>query len=343
MKALDLEGQSSASKTSTGALAAYGCLMLYQSLMAFWAAVGSKALSSSSSSSEPLPVSVFLFGRHLVASASLAALGFATHGRKGMIPQEEHRVRVFVAGVLAQCASPMFYLYGLQFVAPTIASIFDGPCVPLMVYAMAVVVGAEVMPAALNNRLKVLGGLAMASGGAVLLIVASGGQESDAGGTGGEEGEMFNVAIFSLFLEAACLSASLIMQKPIANLYPLFPYSFWICFGGLMGCVFHLMFIGDGLLAGFSALRIACAENHGIFFALLYNAYALTLINTLCLSYANSMLPSSTVALGACVQPALTLALDIFIYGADLRMMHIVGIAGIALGLNLFLKSSSQT
>ncbi|GBG30364.1 Hypothetical Protein FCC1311_065832 [Hondaea fermentalgiana] len=329
---------------------AYGALALYQSLMAFWAAIGSKSLQGEVG----VPVSVFLFGRHCLAATALAMLSLWKHGAESLIPRPEHRARIFMAGVLAQYASPMCYLFGLMFVPPTIASIFDGPFIPLFVYVMAISVGAEVLPKLAKDRLGVAISLALASGGAATLILVSGGEvefdgvepepvtDAQVQGASANEGDdMFMIAIVSLALEAAALGASIIMQKPVVTQYQLFPFACWVSASGMLCCFFHLMFIGDGVFASIVQLLEACKASNAFFGALLYNALALTLINTLCIAFANASVPSSVVALAACVQPGLTLMLDVAVYDAPFSIWHLAALGMVAIGISMFNKHAA--
>lgn len=319
---------------------AYAALGLYQMLMALWAAIGSKSLKG-----DTVPVSVFLLGRHCLAASALAAISIWQYGPSSLIPRKEDRWRIAIAGVLAQYGSPMFYLYGLQFVPPTIASIFDGPFIPLVVYVMAVSVGAEVLPKLSKDRLGVAIALALASGGAATLILVSGGDsetESVEVSTGADDSNgMFNIAIICLILEASSLGASIIMQKPVVSKYKLFPFACWISLSGLVSCIFHLTFVGDGVLSSMFSLIEMCNKSTPFFGALLYNALALTLINSLCIAYANATVPSSVVALAACVQPGLTLMLDVTIYGAPFSVWHLVALAMVAIGISMFNKHAA--
>jgi len=354
------------SKAVRAARLAYLALVLYQMVMAIWAVVGSKLLRGNEAG---VPLAAFLAGRHFVASSALGTIAVVQHGRAALMPQRSDLFRVGVAGMLAQYGSPMFYLFGLQYLPPTIGSIFDGPLIPLLVFVMAVSIGVERLPGKVSQRIAVALALCLSSGGAVLLILASAGAEgvpsdeaeaemlliadaaepqampsADAGTPvqAGASTGIFFIALISLFLEAACLSASFIIQKPLATKYKLFPFAFWMSFSGLCCVVFHLaLYEEGGLFFNIFRLYSACIDSPSFLLAMLYNALAISVINTLCIAFANATLPSSVVALGACVQPGFTLLLDVYLYGADFTPVHVLALCIVGLGIKLFTDNNS--
>lgn len=320
--------------------AAYGALVVFQLNMSLWASLGSKALLGAD-----VPIVGFLFGRHLLTSLALGGVG-ATRGLS-LKPERGDVTRLFAAGLLAQFVSPVFYMWGMRYVAPTVGSILDGPCVPLIVYAIVVAAGLEQLPRSRRGRVGVLASLAMAILGAGLLIATSGnpslepGLEPDPEGADAESSGMFWAAVVSLAVEASCLSASLVLQKPLAQKYELVPFGLWISLAGLVACASHLAAFGG--IAAVLRLLAACASSPAYLAALLFNTFANSLANTLLLAFAQQRLPSSVVAMAACLQPALTLALDAVFFGATVSLANACALALVACGTYSFTRIAAAT
>jgi drug/metabolite transporter (DMT)-like permease len=332
-------GAGAGSRVVAAHAAAYLALVVYQLVMAVWAVVGSRLLNSEAA----VPLATFLLGRHLVASSVLGCVACWLYGRRSLLPQRDDVPAIALAGVLAQWASPVFYLWALRHLPATISAIFDGPFIPVLVYVMAVALGVEVLPAGARQRMSVFFSLVLSCGGAALIIVAP----SAAGGAAASAsveaaGGVRALALLALLVEALALALSLIVQKPLATKYPLFAFACWMSLSGLVSIAVQAVVAEELGLSGCLALLVHMLRTSRPFLvATLYNALGISVINALCSAFANSLLPSSLVALAACLQPAFTLLLDVAAYGAPLHLEHVAGLAAVGLGIRMFTRNSA--
>lgn len=321
---------------------AYLALIVYQLVMAMWAVFGSRMLNSEAA----VPLATFLLGRHLVASSVLGCAACWLYGRRSLVPQLGDVPTIALAGVLAQWASPVFYLWALRHLPATISAIFDGPLIPVFVYVMAVALGVEVLPAGARKRLSVLLALVLSCGGAAIIVAAPSASGSPSGGAEGEGegaavGGVRALALLALLVEALALALSLIVQKPLAMKYPLFAFACWMSLSGLVSIAVQAIVVEElGLLGCLELLVHMLRTSRPFLVATLYNALGISVVNALCSAFANSLLPSSLVALAACLQPVFTLLLDVAAFGAPLHLEHVAGLIAVGLGIRMFTRNS---
>jgi len=317
---------------------AYTALASTQVVMAMWNVVGSKLVNHD----VDLPLIVFVTGRQLVASVLLGVAAAIKHGPDCVMVQRKHIRATVASSIMGQYMSPIFYLYGLQAVSATLASIFDGPLVPIIAYVIALCVGAEALPTLMIERKIVLSAMFLATSGAALLIFSLG----DSSGDGTEDGDeyvstgsskLYVLALAALFIEAASLSTSIVIQKPLTIVYPLLSYSFRSCLGGFIMAAIHVsLWVPGGFVTNMLLLVNACIESWHFRTALLMSSVGNSLLNTLFTAVANSRLPSSTVALGACLQPIFTLILEVLLTDATFTAVELFSFVVIAVGMYMF-------
>eukprot|EP00516_Mucochytrium_quahogii_P009015 CAMPEP_0203782636 /NCGR_PEP_ID=MMETSP0099_2-20121227/11188_1 /ASSEMBLY_ACC=CAM_ASM_000209 /TAXON_ID=96639 /ORGANISM=" , Strain NY0313808BC1" /LENGTH=352 /DNA_ID=CAMNT_0050684329 /DNA_START=361 /DNA_END=1419 /DNA_ORIENTATION=- len=315
------------------AFLAYAAILVYQTVMSVWAVNGSNVTEGGT-----FPLALFLVGRHMLASSALAGLACYKYGLASLIPESDDIKYIFIAGMFAQYMSPMFYLYGLQFVPATIGSIFDGPLIPVLVFVLAIVSRTEVLPESWSGRTGIVSGLCLTCGGVMFLIIASG----SGGDTSTAIDSQFYLAVTSLFCEAFALSISILLQRPLAKKYRLLPFAFWISFSGLVASFLQVAFYEDGSIGLLGVLYQKLFNSNQLLFALLYNALLISVVNNLCLAYASEHLPSSIVAMGSCIQPVITLFLEVFFFAKPLNLSHGAALGAIAAGVHLFQKFNVQ-
>jgi len=300
--------------------------------MAVWAVFGSKAMDPD------VPVSVFLLMRLVIGSAFFACVIFRETGNFSFIYKLTDigcASKIFISGLLAQYASPVLYFSGALTTPGTMAAIFDGPVIPLMVFVIAVGSGVEKLPDNSHACCVVVGGLGMAAAGAGLLVVVSSSGESG--------GSLLSPGVVKLFFEALAPSCSLIIQKDICHRFSVYEFSFMLTASAIVCCSLHIMVLENYSIYEFAIQFVnKCLDNHALLLAFLYNVVAVAGLNMMLLVYANTRLPSSIVSMGACMQPVIALFLEVLFHGVHISYGHFFAVSLVFGGIKLFSDSNNN-
>jgi len=250
-----------------------------------------------------------------------------------ILPRSQHAPRVLLAMACGGVAMPNLFLLGLDSThSPVLASICDGPLLPVSTTILALLLRYEQFPADGTVRTKQLCGLAACVAGAIVVIVSA---APAADGAASGDATSFSLGVVALVAESFAFGASLVVQKPLLQSYPSNLLPAWQ-FG--IGAVGTSMLIAAGqgsssVLDGLFSLWCSMFGSARFLVGLLYCVLAQTVTIYVLLTYANGKLASSTVALYACTQPVMTVTMEFAFLGKPVVYSQLLGIAILVVGL----------
>lgn len=311
-------------------------LVMSQAIMAGWSSVGNKAINKE----DGIHVAVFLVVRLFITFLTLGAM-LVFRSRDNLLPDAGDTKAIVLVGFLYQCLSPIFFLKGLRYVTGTIGSLFDGPLVTILVYLLAVYFKLEKIPKSPKLRLQLGVSLALTIGGATATILAA--DSSFSPDDNHESNHSTSLGLLYLMIESIGQSAGLVLGKPLLIRYNVKQFSTWTVLVGFVCCLcMVLVSQRDTFFTQIGNLVFACTTSASYAFALLYGALASGVLNTLLVSYCNAKLPSSVVAVSACLQPMIALALDYYVYGIAIKSIHGIAFCMIIVGMRLFMRTAGK-
>mmetsp|Transcript_11438 Transcript_11438/g.24103 ORF Transcript_11438/g.24103 Transcript_11438/m.24103 type:complete len:526 (+) Transcript_11438:78-1655(+) len=270
-------------------------------------------------------------------------------------------VQIFCAGLSGMFLLPLTYTTGLVLTTPTVASVWDGPMIPLGCFLAAVSLGVE-KRSHMYPRLQI-GSLILAVGGSLIVLLidytGGGGIPQNGGGNPsmnhnngksqhweGRTTHEFLQGNMVLMGVVAAYSAMALLQKRL-NHYPPMTLTGWMFGFGFVGCIGLVLL--DSLLVIVGINISGCTLHQCI--RQIYRAlttsptfrygllYACFFVGGICFSiasYAASHLESSVITLFAACQPPMTALLEWIWEGKGLGWKKIFGMICVGVGMWCF-------
>lgn len=312
-------------------------LIIVQLCFSVFAVFGASALELAPSVT-PL---AFTAGRQIIAVWTLIPIALIVEGRVN--PKTSDYGRIVIVGILGGVFVPDFYLIGLQLTDPTSASLFDGPIIPLTCYTLAVLIGVERLPKTCKARMLTIGFLLMAAFGAIIILLGGGKSKSlkENDTTQGMSSKLLGWTL--LFGESLSVAISLIVSKDLCTRYPPVTFSLWCTIiGMIVNCMIVTFTTNDGAIMQTIELVNACSLSWRYMGALFYVSMMNTVFVLVVSSFANSILPSSTVSLMSCLQPAITLILQYMVRSTPIRLTQMFGVMILGNGMLLHTRHAAS-
>ena len=252
-------------------------------------------------------------------------------------------LQIVAAGIAGMLLLPSCYTTGLLMTSPTIASVWDGPMIPLGCFCAAVLLKLEKRSE--QYPLGQVGSLLLAVGGSLIVLMADfihgndhkNGTEKDAGMNHMEfiQGNMVLSGV------VAAYSATALLQKQLTH-YPPMTLTGWMFAIGCIGCFVSLLL--DSLLLGgtltgstlgqaLSQLHLALTTSPTFRYGLFYSAYFVGGACFAIASYASSHLESSVITLFAACQPPMTAVLEWIWEGKGFGWKKVLGMCCVCCGM----------
>ena len=255
-------------------------------------------------------------------------------------------LQILAAGIAGMLLVPSCYTTGLIMTSPTIASVWDGPMIPLGCFCAAVLLKLEKQSK--QYPLAQVGSLLMAVGGSLIVLMADfihgNDHKSAAGNDGGMDHIQFIQGNMVLSGVVAAYSATALLQKQLTH-YPPITLTGWMFSIGFLGCFGSLLL--DSILLGgtltgctlgeaLSQLYLALTTSPTFRYGLLYSAYFVGGACFAIASYASSHLESSVITLFAACQPPMTAVLEWIWEGKGFGWKKVVGMLLVCCGMCCF-------
>jgi drug/metabolite transporter (DMT)-like permease len=253
-------------------------------------------------------------------------------------------MQIVAAGIAGMLLLPSCYTTGLLMTSPTIASVWDGPMIPLGCFCAAVLLKLEKRSE--QYPLGQVGSLLLAVGGSLIVLMADfihgndhkNGAEKDAAGMGHMEFIQGNMVLSGV---VAAYSATALLQKQLTH-YPPMTLTGWMFGIGCMGCFASLLL--DSILLGgtltgstlgqaLSQLHLALTTSPTFRYGLFYSAYFVGGACFAIASYASSHLESSVITLFAACQPPMTAVLEWIWEGKGFGWKKVLGMCCVCCGM----------
>lgn len=264
-------------------------------------------------------------------------------------------VQIIFAGLAGMLILPTCYTTGLILTSPTVASVWDGPMIPLGCFCAAVTLGLE--KRSKSHPFGQIGSLLLTVGGSIVVLLV----DYLGGGHGIPKGSIHHDAIKSnggevnndhiqfirgnmvLMGVVAAYSATALLQKRL-NHYPPIQLTAWMFGIAHVGCLCLLLLdsilgsritgcsLGQALLQLYTAVTTSPTFRYGLLYSAFFVGGACFSIG----SYASSHLESSVITLFAATQPPITAVLEWIWGGKELGWKKIGGMACVGLGMWFF-------
>ena len=252
-------------------------------------------------------------------------------------------LQIVAAGTSGMLLLPGCYTTGLIMTSPTIASVWDGPMIPLGCFCAAVLLKLEKRSE--RYPLAQIGSLLLAVGGSLIVLMADfihgndhkTAEDKDAG----MDHMQFIQGNMVLSGIVAAYSATALLQKQL-NHYPPITLTGWMFGIGCIGC-FGALLLDSILLGGtltgctlgqaLSQLYLALTTSPTFRYGLLYSAYFVGGACFAIASYASSHLESSVITLFAACQPPMTAGLEWIWEGKGFGWKKVVGMCFVCCGM----------
>ena len=272
--------------------------------------------------------------------------------RKRISDLNPEALRIIVAGLCGMLVLPLCYTAGLILTSPTVASVWDGPLIPLGCFCAAVVFGFEKMSE--THPIFQVGSLLLTVIGSILVLLA------DYLGIGREIGSESGIVLVKgstilsghtqficgniiLMGVVAAFSAMTLLQKSLSH-HPAIHLTAWMFGTGFMGCfalllldsVMANMITGCSLDRAVLQVYVAFTTSSLFRFGVLYSS---VFVGGACFtigSYASSHLESSVITLFAATQPPVTAVLEWVFVGNEFGWVKLGGMACVCLGIYSF-------
>ena len=260
-------------------------------------------------------------------------------------------IQIVSASIAGMILLPLCYTTGLILTNPTVASVWDGPMIPLGVFCTAVGLGAEKM-----SRTRPFGqviSLLLTVGGSIIVLLVDflGAHNS----IKDEDGEVVGHASHWQFIRGNILlmgitgtyAAMSLLQKQLTH-FPPITLTGWMFASGFLGCCTLLLL--DSALYGMrgatltgctmelaiTQLSVALSTSPTFRFGMIYAAL---FVGSACFSimnYASSHLDASIITLFAAIQPPITAVLEFIWEGKELGFKKIIGMVCVGIGMCSF-------
>mmetsp|Transcript_42601 Transcript_42601/g.89401 ORF Transcript_42601/g.89401 Transcript_42601/m.89401 type:complete len:539 (-) Transcript_42601:100-1716(-) len=264
-------------------------------------------------------------------------------------------IQIIFAGLAGMLLLPICYTTGLILTSPTVASVWDGPMIPLGCFCAAVSLGLE--KKSKSHPFGQVGSLLLAVGGSIVVLLVDylgGGHgiEANDDAKGGKSGNgavdshvQFIQGNMVLMGVVAAYSATALLQKSLSR-YPPIQLTGWMFGIGHLGCLALLLLdsvlgsriTGCTLGQAIAQIYIALTTSPTFRFGLVYSAFFVGGICFSSASYASAHLESSVVTLFAATQPPITAVLEWIWEGKGLGWKKLLGMACVGIGMWLFTK-----
>jgi drug/metabolite transporter (DMT)-like permease len=246
---------------------------------------------------------------------------------------------------------PLCYTTGLILTNPTVASVWDGPMIPLGVFFTAVSLGAERM-----SRKRPMGqvlSLLLTVGGSIIVLLvdflgAHNSIKDEDGATIGHASHWEfirgNIVLMGI---AGAYSATSLLQKRLTH-YPPITLTSWMFASGFVNCCCLLLvdsalyslrgtsITGCSLGQAISQLSIALSTSPTFRYGVVYAAFFVGGACFTIMSYASSHLDASIITLFAAIQPPITAVLEWIWEGKELGFKKILGMICVGIGMMSF-------
>ncbi|KAL7544093.1 hypothetical protein ACHAXR_013543 [Thalassiosira sp. AJA248-18] len=265
-------------------------------------------------------------------------------------------VQIIFAGLAGMLLLPICYTTGLILTSPTVASVWDGPMIPLGCFCAAVTLGLE--KRSKSYPVGQVGSLLLTVGGSIIVLLVDylggghgikGVNDGD-GATTQDDIKISNAGVnehmqfirgnMVLMGLVVAYSATALLQKRL-NRYPPIQLTAWMFGIGFIGCLTVLILdsifgsrisgctLGEALIQLYAALTTSPTFRYG----LLYSAFFVGGASFSIVSYASSHLESSVITLFAAMQPPITAVLEWIWEGKELGWKKIGGMCCVGLGM----------
>jgi len=248
---------------------------------------------------------------------------------------------------------PICYTTGLILTSPTVASVWDGPMIPLGCFCAAVTLGVE--KKSKSHPFGQVGSLLLAVGGSIVVLLVDylgGGHgikgddaAKDVKSSNGDAKDHLQFVQGNMVLMGvvAAYSATALLQKRL-NHYPPIQLTGWMFGIGFLGCLTLLLLdsilgsriTGCTLGQALFQLYIALTTSPTFRYGLLYSAFFVGGVCFSIASYASSHLESSVITLFAATQPPITAVLEWIWEGKGLGWKKLGGMGCVGIGMWYF-------
>jgi drug/metabolite transporter (DMT)-like permease len=298
-------------------------MVIVQTIAAGWNVLGSVALTTQEIS--PL---TFALVRMVLATFFLSVVARWTSPGSRFVPEGRDCARVLCVGLSSGFIMPVAAIYGLQMTTPTTLAIYDGPLFPVCVFALTLCIGVERLSP--RHACRQISGVLLAVSGALAVLLGTESTVNEA-----NPGSSYVLGNSILVAESVALSVGLVLQKPLLTRYSIPHISMWTWAVGACATACFIGVQSGGLFSALAAFTGTVASSTTVLGAVVYLVLLHTSASFLLSGFANRTLPSSTVALFACLQPVLTALLEVAILNKTIAPQQVVGAALIACGLVL--------
>ena len=264
-------------------------------------------------------------------------------------------IQIIFAGLSGMLLLPTCYTTGLILTSPTVASVWDGPMIPLGCFCAAVTLGLE--RRSTIHPIGQIGSLLLTVCGSIVVLLV----DYMGGGHGMNQHHIIKAVVPSDINSAAeahvqfirgnmvlagivaAYSATALLQKRL-NHYPPLQLTGWMfgianigCFtlllvDGILGGVLTGCSLGQALIQLYAALTTSPTFRYGLLYSALFVGGACFSIA----SYASSHLESSVITLFAATQPPITAVLEWIWEGKGLGWKKVFGMVCVGLGMHFF-------
>ena len=260
-------------------------------------------------------------------------------------------IQIIGASLAGMLLLPLCYTTGLILTNPTVASVWDGPMIPLGVFFTAVGLGVEKL-----SRKRPCGqvmSLLLTVGGSIIVLLVDflGAHNSITDEDGATIGHAShwqfirgNIVLMGI---AGAYAATSLLQKQLTH-YPPVTLTAWMFAAGFMSSCCLLAFesvlqnlrgatiTGCTLGQAISQLSIAINTSPTFRYGLVYASFFVGGACFSIMSYASSHLDASIITLFAAIQPPITAVLEWIWEGKELGMKKISGMICVGLGMLCF-------
>jgi drug/metabolite transporter (DMT)-like permease len=252
-------------------------------------------------------------------------------------------LQIVAAGTAGMLLLPSCYTTGLIITSPTIASVWDGPMIPLGCFCAAVVLKLEKRSE--HYPMAQIGSLLLAVGGSLIVLMADFIHGNDHKNVAERDAGMNHVQFIQgnivLSGVVAAYSATALLQKQLTH-YPPITLTSWMFGIGFLGC-FGLLLLDSVLLGGtltgctlgqaVSQLHLALTTSPTFQYGLLYSALFVGGACFAIASYASAHLESSVITLFAACQPPMTAFLEWIWEGKGFGWKKVFGMCCVCCGM----------
>jgi drug/metabolite transporter (DMT)-like permease len=252
-------------------------------------------------------------------------------------------LQIVAAGIAGMLLLPSCYTTGLIMTSPTIASVWDGPMIPLGCFCAAVVLKLEKRSEQYPKAQ--IGSLLLAVGGSLIVLMADFIHGNDHKNAAEKDAGMNHMQFIQgnmvLSGVVAAYSATALLQKQLTH-YPPITLTSWMFGIGFIGC-FGSLLLDSVLLGGtltgctlgqaVSQLHLALTTSPTFQYGLLYSAFFVGGACFAIASYASAHLESSVITLFAACQPPMTAVLEWIWEGKGFGWKKVLGMCCVCCGM----------